>query len=147
NGDIGRDCQLPWHLPEDLNHVARVTAGATGVMGRRTWGSLLDRPRPLPGRRNIVVTRDRSSSSTGAEPAFAVDAALTAAGAADVWIIGGAEIYQRTFNRADRLEVTLVLGQFTGDTYAPDIRSGWAVAEAGETLTSKSGVRYRHISY
>ena len=90
NGVIGRDNAIPWHIPEDMAHFREVTTGSTVVMGRRTWESLPARFRPLPGRRNVVLTRDEAWTAEGAEVAHDLTAAL----AGDCWVIGGADIYR-----------------------------------------------------
>ncbi len=132
NGVIGRDGGLPWRLPEDLAHFRAVTAGATVVMGRRTWESIAPRFRPLPGRRNLVLTRRTSWHAPGAET-FADLAGALAATTGDVWVIGGAGVYAEALAAADalgvtRLEVTELADAFEGDVTAPAIPDGWAVA-------------------
>ena len=121
-GVIGRDGAIPWHLPEDLAHFKQATAGSAVVMGRRTWESLPARNRPLPGRRNIVVTRQPEWSAPGAEKAPSVDAALDLAAldlAKTAWVIGGAEIYRTAMHRASELLVTEVDIDVDGDAFAP----------------------------
>lgn len=132
NGVIGRDGTLPWRLPEDLAHFRAVTAGATVVMGRRTWESIPARFRPLPGRRNLVLTRDPTWSEPGAETVADLAAAVGAT-AGDVWVIGGAAVYAEALAAADalgvtHLEVTELADPFEGDVTAPVIPDGWAVA-------------------
>lgn len=150
-GVIGAKGGMPWHVPEDLAHFKEVTNGAPVIMGRRTWESLPERFRPLPGRRNIVVTRNADWSAPGSERAASLDAALeTAADAAPdrVWIIGGGELFRESIGRADRLEVTELDLEVAGDTFAPD-HAHWltAAAEPAEGwLTSRSGIRYRFLS-
>lgn len=155
---IGRDGAMPWHVPEDLAHFARVTRGAPVVMGRATWDSLSPRYRPLPGRRNIVVTRQDSWSANGAERAISVPHALEIAAQSApewVWVIGGGEIYRSIIADADRLEVTeLGVAGFApapGDVRAPRIDSSvFHLSEsdppAGEH-TSRTGIRYRFLRY
>ena len=108
-GVIGAGGTMPWHVPEDLAHFKEVTLGAPVVMGRKTWDSLPERFRPLPGRRNIVVTRDPSWAADGADRAGSIDAALELAAEADpdwIWVIGGGELFAALIDRAHRLEVT-----------------------------------------
>ena len=149
-GVIGAGGTMPWHVPEDLAHFKEVTDAAPVVMGRRTWESLPERFRPLPGRRNIVVTRSADWSAPGAERAASLDEALaTAADAAPdrVWVIGGGELFRESIELADRLEVTELDLDVEGDTFAPD-RAGWlavAVDPAEGWLTSRSGIRYRFL--
>ena len=94
NGVIGKDNALPWHLPEDMAHFKRMTTGCPVVMGRKTWDSLPLKFRPLPGRRNIVVTRQADWQADGAERAAGLPEAMALCiDAAEVWVIGGAQIY------------------------------------------------------
>jgi dihydrofolate reductase len=115
NGVIGRDGALPWHLPADLKHFKALTAGKPMIMGRRTFESL---PGLLPGRRHIVLTRDRDWHSAGAEVVHDGDSALATAGG-DVSVIGGAEIFALFLDRADRIELTEVHADVPGDAAVP----------------------------
>jgi dihydrofolate reductase len=151
-GVIGDDGTIPWHLPEDLAHFKEVTLGGTVVMGRRTWQSLPERFRPLPGRRNVVLTRDDSWSAEGAEVAHSLDEILDATGrhdtSAPVWIIGGGEIYAQSLPRASRIEVTELDLDVAGDTRAPAVDAAlWHVVDVSEWLESRTGIRYRFVSY
>jgi dihydrofolate reductase len=119
NGVIGRDGTLPWRISADLKRFKQLTMGSVMVMGRRTFDSL---PGLLPGRRHIVLTRDRSWSTPGADVAHSVDEALTLAGDQPLSIIGGAEIFELFLPLSDRLEVTDVLADIPGDTSMPDPR-------------------------
>lgn len=106
NGVIGDGAGLPWHLPQDLRRFKVLTLGRPVVMGRRTFETLAG---PLPGRHNIVLTRDRSWAAPGVTAAHSLEAAVAAAGDADeVMIIGGAELYGQCWPRLDRIEMTLV---------------------------------------
>ncbi|MGY0236735.1 dihydrofolate reductase [Longispora urticae] len=144
NGVIGRDNALPWHLPEDMKHFRTLTAGATMIMGRRTWDSLPERFRPLPGRRNLVLTRQPDWSAPGAEVFGSLADALDAV-TGDVWVMGGAAVYAEALPFADRVEVTELRESFEGDVYAPAVdlpvhaATGWA--------TSSTGLHYRHVTY
>jgi dihydrofolate reductase len=125
NGVIGVDGDLPWRIPEDLKHFRRSTLGHAVIMGRRTWDSL---GRPLPGRRNLVVSRDRSLSLDGAEVFASIDAALEAAWAGDdaPRVIGGATLYAATLPRATELILTEVDQAPEGDTrFPPFDRARW----------------------
>ncbi|MBY6438354.1 dihydrofolate reductase [Rhodococcoides kroppenstedtii] len=145
HGVIGRDGGIPWRVPEDMAHFREVTAGGRVVMGRRTWDSLPDRFRPLPGRTNIVLSRDASWAAEGAARAASLDEALL--GGTDTWIIGGAEIYALALPHADVLEVTeLDLEVDGGDAVAPEIPDEF-VADAGDRQESMSGVGYRFVRY
>ncbi|MGR0319959.1 dihydrofolate reductase [Agromyces sp. ZXT2-3] len=150
-GVIGAGGGMPWHVPEDLAHFKRTTHGAPVVMGRRTWESLPPRFRPLPGRANIVVTRQADWHADGAVRAGSVDEALALA-ASDaenrIWVIGGAELFARTIGLADRLVVTELDLDVDGDTFAPD-RGGWhavAVDPADGWHASSSGIRHRFLT-
>jgi len=146
-GVIGADGGIPWHVPEDGAHFRAVTMGAPVVMGRRTWDSLPGRFRPLPGRRNIVVTRQPAWSADGAERAASLDEALALAGDGTVWVIGGGQLYREAVGRADVLEVTELDLAVDGDAFAP-ARTGFAVVAEDPPAgwhTSRTGVRYRFL--
>lgn len=114
NGVIGRDGGLPWRLPDDLRRFKALTLGKPVLMGRRTFDSL---GRPLPGRENIVLTRDPGWSAQGCRVVHSLDEALAVAGdAAEVMVIGGAEIYRVAWPRLERLELTEVHADVEGDT-------------------------------
>ena len=120
NGVIGKDNAMPWHLPEDMAHFKELTRGCAVVMGRKTWDSLPARFRPLPGRRNIVVTRQSDWQAEGAERAGSVDDALAlCSGMPDVWVIGGAQIYAEAQPLAHDAHITEIDKAFEGDAYAP----------------------------
>jgi dihydrofolate reductase len=142
---IGAAGGMPWHVPEDLAHFKELTTGATVVMGRKTWDALDPRFKPLPGRRNIVVTRDPEWSAAGAEAERSLESALAAGD--PLWVIGGAELFAATIDRADRLEVTELDLDVDGDTWAPPIGHDWTVVDEGEWQESRTGVRYRFLSY
>lgn len=123
NRVIGVDGKLPWHLPGDMKHFKQTTMGKPVVMGRKTWESLA---RPLPGRANIIVTRDLTFGVEGAYVAHDIDAALAlaeglAADGDEVMVIGGAEIYAQTLDRADRLYLTEVHLDVEGDAVFPEL--------------------------
>ncbi|AKS36661.1 dihydrofolate reductase [Mycolicibacterium goodii] len=140
-GVIGRDNTIPWRLPEDLARFKELTMGHPVVMGRLTWESLPIKFRPLPGRRNIVVTRNSDYRAEGAE----VVADLP--DEPDAWVIGGAQIYALALPDADRCEVTEVdIDLGAGDAFAPVLDESW-VATTGEWQISSTGLRYRFCSY
>lgn len=143
-GVIGAEGGMPWHVPEDLAHFKETTQGAPVVMGRKTWDSLPERFRPLPGRDNIVVTRQQDWTAEGARRASTVSEAVR--GQEKVWIIGGAEIFRQVIADADRLEVTELDLVVDGDTFAPP-KTGWRVVDEGDWQTSRTGVRYRFLRY
>ena len=148
NRVIGAGGRLPWHLPEDLRLFKTLTAGGTVVMGRRTWESLPERNRPLPGRVNVVLTTDPSWSADGAERAGSVEEVL--AGTGDCWVIGGAAVYAAFLPHAGRLVVTDVDLDVDGDTRAPILDAGWhrvtRTPEAG-WATSGTGLAYAVSEY
>lgn len=149
NGVIGREGTLPWHLPEDLAHFKAVTGGATVVMGRTTWESLAPRFRPLPGRRNIVLSRRPAYDAPGATVVASLDDALAAVDG-DVWVIGGAQVYEQAQPVADRLYVTEIDLDAEGDTYAPGLLADWrhvGTDPAEGWHNSREGLRYRIVEY
>ena len=146
SGVIGRAGGIPWRLPEDQAHFKNVTMGATVVMGRRTWESLPAKVRPLPGRRNVVMTRSADFAAGGADSMATLQEALTDD---RVWVIGGEQIYALALPLADRCEVTEIdidLPREAGDAMAPTLDESW-VGAPGEWLTSGSGLRYRFVDY
>lgn len=130
NGVIGREGGLAWNIPEDMAHFKAVTAGGTVIMGRSTWESIPQRFRPLPGRRNIVLSRQQGFAAPGAEVVSTLEAALAAAASVRpgqatpvaVFIIGGAQVYTAALPLAHRLELTEVQHDFDGDAHFPE---GW----------------------
>lgn len=146
SGIIGRAGGIPWRLPEDQARFKQLTMGHTVVMGRLTWESLPERFRPLPGRRNVVVTRQADYTAEGAEVVTSIEQALTES---ETWVIGGERIYALAMPRATRCEVTEVeidLPRDDGDVLAPKLDETW-VGTTGEWRTSSSGLRYRLHSY
>ena len=120
NGVIGKDNTLPWHLPEDLAHFKRTTLGCPVIMGRKTWDSLPPKFRPLPGRLNIVITRDASFVADGAAIAHSLEAARElCTTASDAWVIGGAQVYAQALPLAHTVVVTEISRDFEGDAFAP----------------------------
>jgi len=149
NGVIGADGTMPWHVPEDMAHFKELTLGSTVLMGRRTWESFPPRFRPLPERRNVVLTRDPSWTAEGAEVVHSLDDGLALD--PSPWIIGGAQLFAATIDRAARLEVTEIDATPDGDTSAPAIdRSVWQLTPLtadAPWLTSRTGLRYRFRTY
>lgn len=147
-GVIGRDGKMPWHLPEDLAFFKANTMGCPVIMGRRTWETLDEKFRPLPGRENIVVTRDAAFVAPGATVASSVQDAISKAldfGPQTIWIMGGGQIYRAAMEFADELVVTRIdLEVPDADTFAPTIDTDqWELAEPGQQHTSAKGLRYR----
>jgi len=128
NGVIGREGKLPWHIPADLKRFKALTMGSAMIMGRRTFDSL---PGLLPGRRHIVITRNRNWAADGAEVAHSAEEALALAGEGPISVIGGADVFALFLPRADRIELTEVLAEIEGDTSMPDPRDS---GEWRETL-------------
>jgi dihydrofolate reductase len=131
NGAIGRDNQLLFHIPGDLPRLKRLTLGHPVIMGRKTWDSLPPRNRPLPGRLNIVVTRNKGWQADGAVVAHSLDEALVrAAGHEKAFVIGGGELYAAALPLADELELTEVDREAEGDAFFPP----WSRADFSETF-------------
>ena len=145
NGVIGAHGKLPWHLPEDLQHFKKLTLGHPVIMGRRTWASL---GKPLPGRENIVITRQPGFAAPGANVAASLEGAIAlCTGEGLAFVIGGAEIYAAALSLADGLVLTEIDGDYEGDTRFPDWdRKAWRVSQK-ETHTSKEGVRFDFVLY
>jgi dihydrofolate reductase len=143
---IGDSGGIPWRLPEDMRRFRELTSGSPVIMGRRTWDSLPERFRPLPGRTNIVVTRQSEWSAPGALVAHTIEDAIAAAGDADgtVWVMGGAQLYAAALPLAERVEMTEVDLAVAGDTRAPVLGDEWST-EAGEWQLSAEGLRYRFV--
>ena len=145
NGIIGRDGKLPWHLPEDLKHFKRVTLGHPVIMGRKTWESLKG---PLPGRENIVVTRQAGYQAPGAAIAGSLDAALAlCAGVPVVCVIGGEKIFEESLPIAAGLIMTELKQDFAGDARFPGYdRSQWKETQR-EAHTAANGMRFDFVRY
>ena len=147
NGVIGKDNQMPWHLPEDLAHFKRVTLGQPVIMGRKTWDSLPARFRPLPGRLNIVVTRQSDWHVEGALRAASIEDAMRLCGdAPDAWIMGGAEIYRQAEPLASTAVVTEIDAEFEGDAFAPELSAGWAEVQR-EAHVAANGLHFYFVTY
>lgn len=134
NRVIGKDNTLIWNIPEDMAHFKALTSGQTVIMGRKTWESLPPRFRPLPGRRNIVISRQADFAAPGAELAGSLEAALQLAAQAETaFIIGGEQIYRQAMDVADRLEITEVDLEPEGDAWFPAIDpKRWRVDQKAE---------------
>ena len=139
NGVIGADGGIPWRLPGEQRMFKERTMGSAVVMGRATWDSLPDRVRPLPGRRNIVLTRDPAWTAEGAQVAHSPDEVVLD----DFWVIGGAAVYAAFLPRAGHLVRTTVDLDVDGDTYAPALDPTWTVTATSGWLTGPDGTRYR----
>jgi dihydrofolate reductase len=147
NGVIGAGNQMPWHLPEDLAHLKRLTLGWPVIMGRKTWDSLPLRWRPLPGRKNIVVTRQTDWSDAGAVRTGSLREAIAQCGpVAQAWVIGGAQIYAEALPHATGAVVTEIEQSFEGDTYAPEFGPHWS-EESRQSQVSANGMKFSFVSY
>jgi dihydrofolate reductase len=146
---IGAGGGLPWHVPEDLALFRRLTMGSTVVMGRRTWESLPERFRPLPGRTNVVLTSDGGWTADGARRAATVEQVL--AEHDSLWVIGGGAVYTAFLPHADRLVVTDVDTDVGGDTWAPPLDDGWQrvsrTPEEGWSESTTPGLRFAVSEY
>jgi len=143
NRVIGKDNRLLWNIPEDMAHFKALTAGHTVIMGRKTWESLPPRFRPLPGRRNIVITRQADYAAPGAELADSLENALKLASTATIaFIIGGEQIYTQAMAVADRLEITEVDQEHEGDAWFPEI-----AAVDWEKTAKTEGAGFAFLSY
>ncbi|WP_077034161.1 dihydrofolate reductase [Pelomonas sp. KK5] len=148
NGGIGRGNQLLWRLPEDLARFKALTLGHAVIMGRKTWDSLPERFRPLPGRRNIVLSRQPGLILSGAEVIGSLDEALAACSGDDsVFVIGGAQVYAQALPQADRLELTEVDADFEADAFFPEWDRGAFAETARDKRTSAEGLPYDFVTY
>ena len=147
NGVIGKDNQIPWHLPEDMAHFKRTTAGCPVIMGRKTWDSIPSRFRPLPGRRNVVVTRQSDWLAEGAERAGSLQQAIELCdGASNIWVIGGAQIYAQAMPLAHDAVVTEIEADFEGDAHAPQFGPDWRETRR-EPQVAASGLKFSFVTY
>ena len=147
NGVIGQGNALPWHLPEDMQHFKALTTGHTVIMGRKTWESLPPRFRPLPQRRNIVVSRNPDFRADGAEVVGSLQNAMKLGAGATAFIIGGAELYACALPLAQRLELTEIDAEFTGDALFPPFDRGLWTEVARESGVGANGLCYAFVSY
>lgn len=145
NGTIGANGQLPWHLPEDLQHFRKLTLGHPVIMGRRTWESL---GKPLAGRDNIVVTRTAGYEAPGAAVARSLEAALAlCAGEPVAFVIGGRQLFADSMPTAAGLVITEIHKDFDGDAWFPDYdRSKWRESQR-EAHTARDGMRFDFVLY
>ena len=145
NRVIGIDNRLPWHLPEDLKHFKAVTLGKPVIMGRKTYDSI---GRPLPGRRNIVVTRQHDWSAAGVEVAHSLETALALVQQAEsACVIGGADLYRQALPLAHRLELTEIAESYQGDAHFPAFSADEWREVRRESHRSEQGLGYAFVSY
>lgn len=148
NGVIGCNGTMPWHLPEDMAHFKKQTAGAPVIMGRKTWDSIPPRFRPLAGRRNIVVTRNAEWQAEGAERAGSLQQAIALceqAHAAEAWVIGGAQIYAEAEPLAQRVVLTEIDRDYEGDAWAPAFGAVWRET-ARESHVAANGLGFSFVT-
>jgi dihydrofolate reductase len=146
NGVIGKDNTLPWHLPEDLAHFKQTTLGQPVVMGRKTWESLPPKFRPLPGRTNIVVTRQTNWLAEGAVVAHSIEEAVQQCPTdSQIWVIGGAEVYAQAMPLAECAVVTEIDADFEGDAFAPSFDDSWQET-ARTTHVAANGLTYSFVT-
>jgi len=150
-GVIGNQGILPWHLPEDMAHFKRLTLGCPVVMGRKTWDSLPDAFRPLPQRKNIVITRQAhwqtNTQAAGAVPAGSIEQACALCPPeSTAWVIGGAAIYALAMPLACAAEVTDIEASFDGDVFAPHFGPDWAETQRLRQV-SATGLHFSFITY
>jgi len=147
NGVIGNHNTLPWHLPEDMAHFKRTTLGCPVIMGRKTWDSLPPKFRPLPGRLNVVVTRQADWQAAGALRAHSLQEACDLCPAdSDAWVIGGAEIYAQALPLASTAVVTEIDATYEGDAFAPAFGPEWTET-AREKQRSATDLSFSFITY
>ena len=147
NGVIGREGQLPWHLPADLAHFKQTTLGQAVVMGRKTWDSLPERFRPLPGRTNIVITRQKDWQAAGALVAHSLDQAMALCPESEpLWVIGGAEVYAQALPLASTVVVTEIDMDVQGDAHAPHLGAEW-IEMSRQIHSNEGGLGYSFVTY
>lgn len=145
---IGKDNQLLWHLPEDMHHFRETTRGKPVIMGRKTWESLPAAFRPLPGRHNIVISRNPAYLAPGATLTASLEEAIAQAGdAGEVFIIGGAELYQQALPLAHRLSLTEIDEDYDGDAFFPEFHSTDWRESSRKTQQSESGLTISFVEY
>lgn len=149
NGAIGKNNQLLWHLPEDMRHFRETTRGKPVIMGRRTWESLPDAFRPLPGRHNVVVSRNATFQAPGATLIGSLNEAiqLTEDTADEVFIIGGAELYRQALPAVQRLYLTEIASDFDGDVFFPPIQANDWTEISRSAAQSASGLEFSFVVY
>lgn len=142
---IGINNQLPWYLPEDLAHFKRTTSGHTIIMGRKTFDSI---GRPLPNRKNIVITRNAGWEHEGVTQVSNIEAALQNIGENESFVIGGAQIYQQALPLANKLIVTEIQGEYACDTFFPEIeKTLWRELSRENFVSDKNQLHYAIVTY
>jgi dihydrofolate reductase len=151
NRVIGKDGVMPWHLPEDLAHFKRTTLGYPVIMGRKTWDSLPPKFKPLPGRANVVLTRQADWHEKGVQRATDMREALLfceqlSPSVAAVWVIGGGQIYAQALPLAHTVVITEIDAKVEGDTLAPALGKEWREKQR-ESHVSSNGLGYSLVVY
>lgn len=148
NRVIGKDNTLIWNIPEDMAHFKALTSGQTVIMGRKTWESLPAAFRPLPGRLNIVVSRNPGFEAPGASVVASLPEALAAAGDAEIaFVIGGAELYRQALPLADRLLLTEIDQAYDGDAFFPEFDRNTWTETARDARVAESGLAFAFVTY
>jgi dihydrofolate reductase len=148
---IGKNGTMPWHLPADLAHFKRTTLGCPVIMGRKTWDSIPPKFRPLPGRANIVLTRQTDWYHDGVQSSGDLRDALSwceqiSPQPAAVWVIGGAQIYTQALPLAHTVVVTEIDAEFAGDAFAPQLGTEWREIQR-ESHASAAALAYSFVTY
>jgi len=146
NRVIGKDNKMPWHIPSELAYFKEKTMGKAIVMGRNTFESI---GRPLPGRLNVVITRNTSFQHEGVTVVHSVEDAIAVAQKyhEEVMIIGGEQIFKEVLAYADVLYVTNIEHQFEGDTFFPVYGNEWEITSSSETISTDNGLQYKYLIY
>lgn len=144
NRVIGYENEMPWHLPSELQYFKKMTMGKPMIMGRKTFESI---GRPLPGRRNIVITRNTNYSADGIEVVGSLDEALKLVqDVPEIMIIGGAQIFEQAMAIADKLYITLINYEFNGDTYFPQYEE-WQLTSSSEPINTDNGYTFQYCIF
>ncbi|NBX56401.1 MAG: dihydrofolate reductase [Betaproteobacteria bacterium] len=147
NNVIGMKGEIPWHLPEDLAHFKKTTMGQAVVMGRVTWESIPAKFRPLPGRRNVIVSRQANYQAPGTTVVSSLQAALEIFPQDEVvWLIGGAQLYAQGLPLASQVVVTEIDADFEGDAYAPALDNDWQEVRRSTHLSAQ-GLNYSLVTW
>ena len=145
NRVIGVNNTLPWHLSEDLKHFKSLTTGHTIIMGRKTYESI---GRPLPNRRNIVISRNKEASYEGAEVVHSIENAFSISrNDNEVFVIGGSNIYQQALSLVDHLYITEIKKSFSGDAYFPEINKQIWIESSREDHITNDGLEFSFVKY
>ncbi len=145
NRVIGAYNSLPWHLSEDLNHFKFLTTGHTIIMGRKTYESI---GRPLPNRRNIVISRNIKNSYDGTEVVHSIEDAFSISkNDSEIFIIGGANIYEQALSFVDYLYITEIKKSYSGDTFFPEINKAIWIESSREDHTASNGLKFSFVNY